>query len=118
MKLLWSSLALKQPIHKQDFCFLSDTKVYKSIDSSGVHEYKSFPKKTVFRTLKHRLFYGDEDQLLNDLNWLTKDCSLDHFSYSKLSDYEYEKLLKKIEKPIVNDYVKDLFDELFGEKKW
>lgn len=91
---------------------VDENQVYKSIDSSGVHEYKSFPKKTVFRTLKHRLFYGDEDQLLNDLNWLTKDCSLDHFSYSKLSDYEYEKLLKKIEKPIVNDYVKDLFDEL------
>jgi len=57
-------------------------------------------------------YYISTEQLKNDFNWLSRDCSLDYFSYSKLSDHEYEKLLKKIKKPIGNDHVEDLFDEV------
>ena len=90
---------------------IDENGVYESIGSSGTNQYKSFPKKSIFRFLKYHLFYGNVEQLLNDFNWVSKDCSLDHFSYSKLSDHEYERLIKKINKPEGNDYIKDLFDE-------
>ena len=91
---------------------IDENGVYESIGSSGANQYKSFPKKSIFRFLKYHLFYGNAEQLLNDFNWVSKDCSLDHFSYSKLSEHEHEKLIKKIVKRTDNDFVKDLFNQL------
>ena len=85
---------------------------YESIDASGSNKHQSFPKKTTFRVLKFDLYYGSVEQLKNDFNWVSRDCTLDHFSYSKLSEHEHEKLIKTIEQRIDNDFVKELFNQL------
>ena len=50
-------------------------------------------------------YYSSVEQLKNDFNWVNRDCTLDHFSYSKLSEHEHEKLIKTIEQSIDNDFV-------------
>ena len=85
---------------------------YESIDASGTNKHQSFPKKTTFRMLKFDLYYGSVEQLKNDFNWLSRDCTLDHFSYSKLSEHEHEQFIKTIVQRIDNDFVKELFNQL------
>ena len=57
-------------------------------------------------------YYSSVEQLKNDFNWLSRDCTLHHFSYSKLSKYEHEKLIKTIVQRTGNRFVKNLFNQL------
>ena len=57
-------------------------------------------------------YYSSAEQLKNDFNWVSRDCTLDHFSYSKLSEHEHEKLIKTIVQRTGNRFVKNLFNQL------
>ena len=60
-------------------------------------------------------YYSSLKQLKNDLNWLGKDCTLDHFSSSRLSDYEYENLAKQIVQRVDNPFVEELFNQILSK---
>jgi len=60
-------------------------------------------------------YYNSVDQLKNDFKWLGKDCTLDHFSSSKLSEYEYKNLFRKIVQRADNPFVEDLFNQLLSK---
>ena len=60
-------------------------------------------------------YYNSVDQLKNDFKWLGKDCTLDHFSSSKLSEYEYKNLFRKIVQREDNPFVEDLFNQLLSK---
>jgi len=61
------------------------------------------------------VYYSSVKQLKNDFNWLSRDCTLDHFSSSRVSDYEHENLTKKIVQRIDNPFVKDLLNQFVSK---
>ena len=60
-------------------------------------------------------YYSSLEQLKNDLNWLSKECTLEHFSYSRLSDYEFANLSGQISKRLDNPFVEDLYNQLLSK---
>jgi ATP-binding cassette subfamily C protein LapB len=60
-------------------------------------------------------YYHSPEQLKNDLYWLCKDCTLDHFSSARLSDFEYKNLFSEIVDRVDSFFVKDLFNNLLSK---
>ena len=60
-------------------------------------------------------YYNSIDRLKNDFKWINKDCTLDHFSSSKLSEYKYKNLFKQIVQRVDNPFVENLFNQLLSE---
>ena len=60
-------------------------------------------------------YYSSLDQLKNDLRWLSKECTLEHFSYSRLSDYEFANLSGQIEQRLDNAFVEDIFNQFLSK---
>ena len=60
-------------------------------------------------------YYSSVKQLKNDFNWLSKDCTLDHFSSSRIADYEHENLTKQIAQRIDNFFVEDLLNQFVSK---
>ena len=60
-------------------------------------------------------YYSSLDQLKNDFNWLSKECTLDHFSSSKISEYEYKNLARQIVQRIDNPFTENLFNQLLSK---
>jgi ATP-binding cassette subfamily C protein LapB len=60
-------------------------------------------------------YYSNPELLKSDLNWLSKDCTLEHFSSNRLSDYEYRKLLSEIAQRVDNSFVERLFNRLLSK---
>jgi len=59
-------------------------------------------------------YYSSVKQLKNDFNWLAKDCTLDHFSSYRISDYEYKDLAGQIVQRIDDSFVENLFNQLLS----
>ena len=60
-------------------------------------------------------YYNSLDRLKNDFKWLNKDCTLDHFSSSKLSEYKYKNLFKQIVQRVDDPFVEGLFNQLLSK---
>lgn len=60
-------------------------------------------------------YYSSLEQLKNDLNWLSKDCTLEHFSYSRLSDYEFENIAGQVVERLDDPFVEDLFNQFLSK---
>ena len=60
-------------------------------------------------------YYNSLDRLRNDFKWLNKDCTLDHFSSSKLSEYKYKNLFKQIVQRVDDPFVEGLFNQLLSK---
>ena len=60
-------------------------------------------------------YYSTLEQLKNDLNWLSKDCTLDHFSNGRLSEYEYQDIFKDVVERTDNAFVESVFDHLLSK---
>ena len=60
-------------------------------------------------------YYNSLEQLKNDFKWINKDCTLEHFLHSSLSDYEYNNLFGQITQRIDNSFAESLFDQLLSK---
>jgi len=59
-------------------------------------------------------YYSSVKQLKNDFNWLAKECTLDHFSLSRLSEYDYKNISKWIVFRVDDSFVEGLFNQLLS----
>ena len=60
-------------------------------------------------------YYSSLEQLKTDLNWLSKDCTLEHFSNSRLSEYELENIFRLISERLDNPFVADIFNQFLAK---
>ncbi len=60
-------------------------------------------------------YYNSIKQLKNDFRWLSKDCTLEHFSLSRLSEYDYKNISKWIVQRVDDSFVEDLFNQLLSK---
>lgn len=68
-------------------------------------------------------YYNNLEQLKNDFNWLSKKCTLEHFSASRVSDYEHENLASEIKDNTNNSFVRGFFNQFLSklnlqDSKW
>ena len=59
-------------------------------------------------------YYNSIKQLKNDFRWLSKDCTLEHFSLSRLSEYDYKNISKWIVHRVDDSFVEGLFNQLLS----
>ena len=59
-------------------------------------------------------YYSSVKQLKNDFNWLSKDCTLEHFSLSRLSEYDYKNISKWVVQRVDDSFVEGLFNQLLS----
>ena len=59
-------------------------------------------------------YYSSVKQLKNDFRWLSKDCTLEHFSLSRLSEYDYKNISKWIVQRVDDSFVEGLFNQLLS----
>ena len=59
-------------------------------------------------------YYNNIKQLKNDFRWLSKDCTLEHFSLSRLSEYDYKNISKWIVHRVDDSFVEGLFNQLLS----
>ena len=55
------------------------------------------------------MIYSDIEQLKRDFHWLTKESTLEHFAYSRLSSYYYDLFYKKLNSNISDDFSESFF---------
>ena len=60
-------------------------------------------------------YYSSQEQLKNDFQWLGQECSLEHFSYSRLSGYEFENFNRQIKDRLDNPFVEDFFNQFLSK---
>jgi ATP-binding cassette subfamily C protein LapB len=60
-------------------------------------------------------YYSSKDKLSKDFQWLAKECSLEHFTFSRLSDYELVNLTGQIKDRIDNAFVEDFFNQFLSK---
>lgn len=60
-------------------------------------------------------FYSNVDHLKNDLNWLSKECTLDHFSAGRLSEFEYKSIFREMGERTDNPFVENLLNQLLSK---
>ena len=60
-------------------------------------------------------FYSSVGHLTSDLNWLTKECTLDHFSVGRLSAYEYKQIFSAMGERTDDPFVENLLDQLLSK---
>lgn len=58
------------------------------------------------------MIYSEIEQLKKDFNWLTKESTLEHFSLSRISSYDYDQFNKKLTSNIDDKFVMYFFDEI------
>lgn len=61
------------------------------------------------------MIYNDIEQLKKDFNWLTKECTLEHFTLSKISSYDNEKFYKKLSSNIDDKFAISFYNELLSK---
>ena len=60
-------------------------------------------------------YYNSLEQLKDDFRWLSKDCTLEHLSLSRISEYDYKNISKYIVQRVDDSFVKDLFNQLLSK---
>ena len=60
-------------------------------------------------------YYSSKDKLSKDFQWLAKECSLEHFTFSRLSDYELVNLTGQIKNRIDDAFVEDFFNQFLSK---
>ena len=60
-------------------------------------------------------YYNSIKQLKNDFRWLSKDCTLEHFSLSRLSEYDFKNISKWIVHRVDDSFVEGLFNQLLSK---
>ena len=60
-------------------------------------------------------YYSSLEQFKNDFSWLSKECTLEHFSYSRLSEYEFLNIAGQINKRIDDPFVEDVFNQFLSK---
>ena len=61
------------------------------------------------------MIYSDIDQVKKDFNWLSKECTQEHFIASRISTYDYELFYKKLTSQTDDKFILNFFDELLNK---
>ena len=60
-------------------------------------------------------YYNSIKQLKKDFKWLSKDCTLEHFALSRLSEYDFKNISKWIVNRVDDSFVEGLFNQLLSK---
>lgn len=69
------------------------------------------------------MIYNTSQEFKEDFNWLTKECTLEHFLVSRLSPYDYDTFFNKLSSDMDDKFTLNFFNELLlkfdlQETKW
>lgn len=61
------------------------------------------------------MIYSSIEEIKRDFNWLTKECTLEHFISSRLSNYDYDKFSKRLTSKTDDEFIMQFYSELLNK---